>query len=472
MRGVLRAALDTVIATLAKVLLLGFYRRVEVDGRARIPRGRPVMVVANHFNGFVDPVLVVAALGRLPRFLAKATLWKIVPARPLYALAGMIPVYRAQDGATGGNARTFAKCTAVFRTGGTVALFPEGTTHDETRLARVRTGAARIALGSRAHGTEGLLVLPVGIVFDDKVALRSGVLIRVGDPIELDELVRELRPDAPDADDSDHELVRDVSARIAEALGEVSGEYDDWKEAARLRFAAEVAIRRDGSDEVTLAEREDLAQRLARADVAGREALLDALGRYALDLDHVRLTDRQVLARARLGRAVARLAGNLVFLAVLAPFLVTGVAVNLVPWWAVWVSGSAIRVPVTKGTVRFLVAIVTFPLSWWFWAYVVIGRRGWAVPLAMLAFLVIGLATVWLVERWWSLIRDWGAWATLRNRRALVDQLLPDRAAVVGAVADVTGSGVARSGEDGYGSKSARSSDRRGVEQSGSSSGS
>ena len=468
----LRSGIDRVIATLARVLLLGFYRRVEIDGRSRIPRGRPVMVVANHFNGFVDPVLVVAALGRLPRFLAKATLWKVVPARPFLALAGVVPVYRAEDGATGGNARTFARCAAVFRRGGTVALFPEGTTHDDLRLAKVRTGAARIALGSRAVGTEGLLVLPVGIVFDDKVALRSGVLIRVGEPVELDALVSELRPDAPDADDTDHALVRAVSTRIADALGEVSGDYDDWKEAARLRFAAEVAIRRDGSQDVTLAEREDLAQRLAHADDTEREELLDALGRYALDLDHVRLTDRQVLARAGLGRAVGRLAVNLVMLAVLAPFLVTGVVVNLAPWWAVWVSGAAIRVPVTKGTVRFLVALVAFPASWWIWAYVVLGRRGWAVPLAMLAFLVLGLATVWLVERWWSLIRDWGAWATLRNRRALVDQLLPDRVAVVAAVAQVTAGGVAGSGEDGYGSQSARRSDRRGVEQSGSSSGS
>ena len=40
-----------------------------------------MIIVLNHFNGLVDPVVAVHALGRLPRFIAKATLWKVT-ARP------------------------------------------------------------------------------------------------------------------------------------------------------------------------------------------------------------------------------------------------------------------------------------------------------------------------------------------------------------------------------------------------------
>ena len=40
-------------------------RRVEVAGKTRLPKGRPVLVVANHFNGFVDPLVIATALGRL-----------------------------------------------------------------------------------------------------------------------------------------------------------------------------------------------------------------------------------------------------------------------------------------------------------------------------------------------------------------------------------------------------------------------
>ena len=42
--------------------------------------------------------LVAAALGRLPRFIAKAALWRVTVARPFLALAGVLPVYRTGDG--------------------------------------------------------------------------------------------------------------------------------------------------------------------------------------------------------------------------------------------------------------------------------------------------------------------------------------------------------------------------------------
>ena len=79
-------------ASSTKALTQAFYRSVEVTGRERIPSDRPVLVVANHGNGFVDPIVVASVLGRLPRFLAKAALWKVIVARPFLALAGVLPV--------------------------------------------------------------------------------------------------------------------------------------------------------------------------------------------------------------------------------------------------------------------------------------------------------------------------------------------------------------------------------------------
>ena len=52
-----RRTTDRVLAWLALVLLLGFYRRVEVHPRRPSLAGRPVLIVSNHFNGFVDPVI-------------------------------------------------------------------------------------------------------------------------------------------------------------------------------------------------------------------------------------------------------------------------------------------------------------------------------------------------------------------------------------------------------------------------------
>ena len=148
----MRHLLDRLLGWIADIAAFGWFRSVEVAGRDRFPREGPVVVVANHGGGFVDPALLASVLPRLPRFLATASLWKYVIARPLLAFAGAIPVYRAVDGPTADNRGTFDRCHDVLREGGVVALFPEGRASDATHLLPVKTGAARIALGARARG--------------------------------------------------------------------------------------------------------------------------------------------------------------------------------------------------------------------------------------------------------------------------------------------------------------------------------
>src|SRR5687767_623487 len=137
-----RSLLDRFIFQVANLAAHGLFRTVEVVGREHLPRNRPVLLVANHFNGAVDAVILMTALGDLPRFVAKATLWRPVLVRPFLALLGLVPVYRPEDKQPGGNnLAMFDRAHAVLRRNGTLALFPEGTTHDRLELARMRTGA-------------------------------------------------------------------------------------------------------------------------------------------------------------------------------------------------------------------------------------------------------------------------------------------------------------------------------------------
>ena len=178
-----RGAADRVLGLLTKTLTQAFYRSVEVTGRQRIPADRPVLVVANHGNGFVDPIVVASVLGRLPRFLAKAALWKVIVARPFLALAGVLPVYRRSDGdRPGDNRAMFEACHQELAGGAMVAIFPEGTTGDRGGLDRVRTGAARIALGA-VPTAPTLVVVPIGLAFESRIETRQRALVMVGEPI-------------------------------------------------------------------------------------------------------------------------------------------------------------------------------------------------------------------------------------------------------------------------------------------------
>ena len=126
---------------------------------------------ASHLYGFVDPVVLVARLGHLPRYLAKATLWKTAVARPLLNFARVIPVHRRADGATEDNAAMFADAVGALREGSMLAVFPEGTTHDDPSIRPLRTGVARIALQAAGSGVEGVRIVPVGVTYEDKVAV-------------------------------------------------------------------------------------------------------------------------------------------------------------------------------------------------------------------------------------------------------------------------------------------------------------
>ncbi|MBK5098218.1 MAG: 1-acyl-sn-glycerol-3-phosphate acyltransferase, partial [Gemmatimonadetes bacterium] len=125
------------------------YYRIRVEGEAP-PQTVPVLFVANHPNSLIDPVLVAAAADRPLRFLAKAPLFEERLVGPLMRASGSIPVYRRQDDPElmDRNASVFEAVHSALAEGAAVGIFPEGLSHSEPSLVRLRTGAARIALGA------------------------------------------------------------------------------------------------------------------------------------------------------------------------------------------------------------------------------------------------------------------------------------------------------------------------------------
>jgi len=446
----MRTQIDAFLSRLARVALRGFFTDIEIAAPPGITRDRPFLVVANHFNGFVDPVVLVSVFDRTPRFLAKASLWKLAPARPLLAFAGILPVARREDSEDSDrptdNRSTFAACHDALRQHEVVALFPEGTTHDRPSLDRIRTGAARIALGARAAGVEDLAILPIGIAFEDKISLRSRALVRVGAPIELDDEVGHLTGPGEATDESNHELVNQLTELIGDRLAGVSPDYSTWSDRVAYAHAANVALRTTLTsyrEVVPISEREDLAQKIGWADDHAQQQVIDALERYELNLSLLGLRDDQVMptytTRGVLGH-VAWTGSRMVALS--GPGAV-GAVLNAAPYWAVKLAGQSVEAPVTKGTVRILTALGAFPLTWI--AAGVLARRirrgtGLVTTLGAPA---CGFATVYAFERW-SRARDaWQGWQATREQRARLHEVLEHRAEVVAAVEAAVGEPVA-----------------------------
>jgi len=394
-----RKLADQVMSRLARLLVRVFFRQIDVDGASQLPAEGPVVVVANHHNGLVDGLLLMAALGRHPRFLGKATLWKILPLRPFLALAGVVPVHRSSDGAgPGDNGGAFRTCRRILAEGGVVAVFPEGVSHDEPALQPLKTGAARIALEAAGDGIDGIVCVPVGLVYDARARFRSRALVAVGCPLGLGPWI-EPHGRAP------REAVRSLTAELAGALREVNPDHASWTEAAELARLAAIVCRPPGDDDgdgqADLAEQHRVAQALHHATAGGdRMGLREALRAYERELALLGVSDAELATMAghrALRRRRARSAA--VVIAVL-PAALVGVVVHAIPYQVIKRVSQLPRNESIKATVKLLGCFGLFTVAYAGTGAVVGWRRGpWAGLAAFAAAPLTGYAALRSGER-------------------------------------------------------------------------
>ncbi|SHG63483.1 lysophospholipid acyltransferase family protein [Streptoalloteichus hindustanus] len=150
--------------------------RLRVRGRHRVPRGVPVVLVANH-SAFVDGPFLYGVVGRRAVFLIKREIFR----GPLgWALRriGQLPVRRGEPDRT-----SLLAAVRVLRAGGLVGVFPEGTRGDGA-VSDAENGAAWLARSA------GALVLPVACrgtlrPADGRRRFRPRVDVLVGEPFAL-----------------------------------------------------------------------------------------------------------------------------------------------------------------------------------------------------------------------------------------------------------------------------------------------
>jgi len=439
------------VPALTRLLLRVFFGRIEVTGAAAIPAGRPLLYVANHNNGLVDPMLVLGFLPGRPRFLAKNTLWTIAVLRPFLALARVIPVYRPRD--TGfdpaRNEESFRRCREVLEAGGAVALFPEGKSHSAPALAELKTGAARILLGLAPRARRALALVPVGLVFDAPGMFRSRVLVAVGEPVDGERLGL---VDGAGGDDA----VRRVTDAIAAALAEVTLSYGSWDEARLLARVADLWLQPDPEvpAQPPLADRFAARRRvleryrdLVRTRPERVAPLAAAVVAYDELLSAHGLRDEQVGAAYPLPSVLRFLAESLWLLLVRLPLAAVGTVLDYVPYRVCgWAGALAARDPDQPATFKLFGGILLFPLTWAIEAVVAWRLLGWW---AALAVAVLGPLGGWAAVRFrdrvrWLftearaflvLERPGGAGDELRCRRAEVRRQLLALAEELGEVA-------------------------------------
>jgi 1-acyl-sn-glycerol-3-phosphate acyltransferase len=429
---------DRFIAKLAAVLARAIYRDVQVYWPVPPPLDGPQLTVSNHFGGFSDGLVLLHALPRRPGIVARDLIWKVPVVGGLMTWIGGIPVHKPDDGAKeSANDQMFASCYAALRDGGHLLIFPEGVTRNEPSIAPVKTGAARIALGARASGAEGLVVAPVGIHYEDKAALRSRVVVNVGIPLELDRAIAESAASGDSIDADDRVAVRKLTDGIDVMLRDAAPDYEDWHEARTLTRGAEIVLRSQLDDPrkpVPIALRDRLANVLAARPAERRARIIEAVDDYESDLEALGVGDADVQARVSTGGLMTSLVLQMIAAVLLLPFAVAGALINLVPALIVRAVGLARLSPAMQATVKPAAAILAFGITWGLVAAASFNRFGLGGAAAAVVLLPVYLAAlIFLTERvalMRRLIRRWRAGGKTRN---VERQLDVERDAVVQA---------------------------------------
>jgi 1-acyl-sn-glycerol-3-phosphate acyltransferase len=205
-----------------KPLLMAFTRHDWVDGE-KLPAHGGYVIAANHVS-HVDPVTMAHFVydhGRLPRFLAKASLFDVRFLGGILRKTGQIPVHRL----SGDAASAFGSAVEAVRRGEVVIVYPEGTITRQGDLWPMvgKTGAARIALAAGCEvypvaqwGAQDLLA-----PYAKKPHLLppASIHMKAGDAVDLGDL-----RDRPISPTVLREATERIMAAITRLLEDVRGE--------------------------------------------------------------------------------------------------------------------------------------------------------------------------------------------------------------------------------------------------------
>lgn len=424
-----------IINSMLHLITNTFFRRIDVVGNENIPADGPVIFAGNHPNALMDGWLLSARCGRRPlHFVANAKLWTYPLLGRMLDASGAVPVYRKEehDGEVD-NSAAFDRLYAVIEAGNCIGVFPEGVSHTESQLTKLKTGTARIALSVAARGNVTVTIMPSGLNYMHRDRFRSQVLIEFGEPIVIDDdWISKFKAD-------DRGTVLALTEYLANSLKAVTLNAPDW---STLRFIQTARrLYKPASAHLAPSTYVELNRRFVQTwERSGHEPEMTAFRHdiedYQSRLEALGLKDYQMRQKISVGKAFRRLIGRSILAMLLLPVAIPGLILHLPVGWIAAIVGERFSYEADDvATLKVFAAMAILPMLYLITAFLV-GNwfgLGWGI-FAVVVFAISFSTSLWVIETQATLLASIVSLLRRTRLRAEIDDLQTTRARLVATV--------------------------------------
>ncbi len=268
------------------------FRTIEVTGKEHISEDAGILTVGWHTNGLIDPSTIFVTQPKMLVFGGRHDLITRPIIGPIASFSGAQPVLRQAELARGGasseagtriNGKTMLTLAECIAHGHGTALFPEGTSHEDSKMRRLRTGPVRSVIAAHSIAYEKGLpephLLPVGLHYRTSWHFRTDAWFEYGAPISLDGAIHSpedrARLMAGEWVEAPPECVNRLRDEVRTRLAPMTPDASSWQEHRCWHILGHLRAHTRGEHLETWRE-EVLAAREVRDEIrSGNKALLE-----------------------------------------------------------------------------------------------------------------------------------------------------------------------------------------------------
>jgi 1-acyl-sn-glycerol-3-phosphate acyltransferase len=392
------------------------YRRFEVHGKKRIPKGAALIFGVNHSNTLMDALVLLSADNIRKVFIARGDIFKNPAVAKILNFLRILPIFRIRNGvaAVRQNDDSLNKAIDVIHDHVDLYLFPEGTHRTKHSLMRMGKGLFHIAVdANKQFGDQSpVYIIPTAIEYGDYFRFRSTAMIHFGEPINVTEFFKNTTEENEAANinilkDRLHEEISKLFTYIPD-----DEDYDAIWEIVKMKNE-----KRAGSlYKKMLRNRSTVEKVLKYKEEQPEEAknLFERVVKFAQRRKKEKISVISVAKKRPFLNSLWMFAVLLIAL----PYYLASAAVNWPVWATTWYIRSQLKDPAFGNTVSFGVRFVLFPLVFIAGTIVLFCNLPWywALGGTMLLFFSYSVFVDYneLLRRWISHIR-WSLKKRLRD---------------------------------------------------------